>query len=89
MDELWRQLYESVFLIYHSYPGDFFVLHFITWLFSLENILNQLSSEQEQRYAIQCFWQGMMAVIFVRSKFFKGGVFFESYSHDRWLHRHA
>ncbi|MEK8168836.1 questin oxidase family protein [Streptomyces sp. M19] len=49
-------------------PGDFIALHLITSLHAMEQIAGYLSDDQ-QRYAITCFWTGILCIIFSRGEF--------------------
>ncbi|MBS0350930.1 MAG: questin oxidase family protein [Proteobacteria bacterium] len=64
----WKQLHYVVTLIYLAYPGDFLILHLLTSLHAMEQIAAYLSIDQ-QRYTIQCFWVGMLCILFSRGEF--------------------
>lgn len=65
---IWEKLHYMVTLLYLTEPGNFVVLHLITSLHAMENIAMHLPILY-QRYAVKCFWIGMLAVLFSQGKF--------------------
>jgi hypothetical protein len=63
MVAIWKELYEGVTLFYLAKPGDFLVLHLITSLHAMEQIVNRLSVDQQKR-AIKCYWTAMLGIVF-------------------------
>jgi len=68
MSELWAQLYYVTTLLYLAQPGDFVLLHLITSLHAMEQIAERLPTEN-QRDVVQCFWIGMLCILFSRGDF--------------------
>lgn len=68
LSEIWESLYFITALLYMAEPGDFIILHLITSLHAMEQIANFLPVRQ-QRYTIQCFWIGMLGILFSRATF--------------------
>ncbi|SCX28492.1 hypothetical protein DSM25558_4489 [Agrobacterium sp. DSM 25558] len=66
----WDELYYLVTLLYLSQPGDFVILHLITSLHAMEQIADAASPEIRNNVA-QCFWIGMLGVIFAERLFVK------------------
>ncbi|MFI2073482.1 questin oxidase family protein [Streptomyces triculaminicus] len=64
----WEQLYYAVTLLYLSRPGDFVLLHLLTSLHAMEQIADRLP-EDLRRYAVTCFWTGMLGVVFALADF--------------------
>jgi hypothetical protein len=64
----WEQLYYVVALLYLAMPGDFIALHLVTSLHAMEQIARRLPSDQ-QRYAVKCFWTGILCIAFSRAEF--------------------
>ena len=63
MATIWEQLHEAVTLLFMTKPGDFLILHLITSLYAMEQIVNRIPVDQ-QKHAIKCYWTAMVAVIF-------------------------
>lgn len=68
VDASWEQLYYAVTLLYLTQPGDFVLLHLITSLYAMEQIAQRLGPD-EQRYAVRCFWIGMLCIVFSQARF--------------------
>ncbi|MFD3525393.1 questin oxidase family protein [Streptomyces sp. NPDC058653] len=66
--ESWEQLYYAVALMYLAMPGDFIVLHLITSLHAMEQIAARLPRDR-QKYAVRCFWTGILCIAFSRAEF--------------------
>jgi hypothetical protein len=64
----WEQLYHVVTLLYLAHPGDFVLLHLITSLYAMEQIAARLPADQ-RRYVVQCFWIGMLCIVFSSGDF--------------------
>jgi hypothetical protein len=64
----WRQLYYAVTLLYLAKPGDFILLHLITSLHAMEKIAEHLPDNQKKQ-VIQCFWIGMLCIVFSGADF--------------------
>jgi hypothetical protein len=63
-----EQLYHVVTLLYLAQPGDFVLLHLITSLHAMEQIAARLPADQGRR-VVQCFWIGMLCIIFSGADF--------------------
>eukprot|EP00494_Astrolonche_serrata_P005593 UN05609 len=68
MEEIWKQLYKFISIVYLAFPGDFFVLHLVTWLFGMEQIVNRLPTEEQQREAIRCYWMSTLGFLFFKEQ---------------------
>ncbi|MFC5801290.1 questin oxidase family protein [Streptomyces formicae] len=68
VDTSWEQLYYAVTLLYLSRPGDFVLLHLITSLHAMEQIAERLPKDLH-RYAITCYWTGMLGAVFALGDF--------------------
>ncbi|MGB0910776.1 MAG: questin oxidase family protein [Nitrospirales bacterium] len=64
---VWKELYETMSLLFMTQPGDFLILHLITSLHAMEQISNQLPTDQQKR-AIRCYWTAMLAIVFSRGE---------------------
>eukprot|EP00039_Didymoeca_costata_P029590 m.25348 g.25348 ORF g.25348 m.25348 type:complete len:424 (+) comp7698_c0_seq2:154-1425(+) len=70
LDDVLQQLYRAAVLLYLETTGipedpkhgNFFVLHLITSLWGLENVIIELPADQ-QRLALKVFWVGMKAML--------------------------
>ncbi|MFA6060556.1 MAG: questin oxidase family protein [Taibaiella sp.] len=65
---IWEQLDYATTLVYLAYPSDFLVLHLITSLHAMKQFSNYLPSDQ-QKYVAQCYWVGMLCILFSRGEF--------------------
>lgn len=65
---IWEQLYYAIALLYLAQPGDFVILHLITALHAMEQIAIRMPAKQ-QKYAVKCFWIGMLCILFSRGEF--------------------
>ncbi|QPJ62304.1 MAG: questin oxidase family protein [Candidatus Nitronauta litoralis] len=63
METIWRELYEGTTLLYLAKPGDFIVLHLITSLHGMEQIVNRIPAHHQKR-AIKCYWTAMLGIVF-------------------------
>ncbi len=63
MATLWKELYEGITLFYLAKPGDFLVLHLITSLHGMEQIVKRIPAHQ-QKHAIKCYWTAMLGIVF-------------------------
>jgi hypothetical protein len=63
MATIWEELYEVLTLLYLAKPGDFLVLHLITSLHGLEQIVKRISAAR-QKLAIKCYWTAMLGIVF-------------------------
>lgn len=66
--QIWEELYFATSLLYLSVPGDFVLLHLITSLYAMEKIADYLPDNQK-KYAIECYWIGMLCIVFSGSDF--------------------
>jgi hypothetical protein len=64
----WEQLYYVVTLLYLAEPGDFVLLHLITSLHAMDQIADRLPADQ-RKYVVECFWTGMLCIIFAGADF--------------------
>lgn len=65
---LWKELHYVITLLYMEKPGDFLILHLVTSLHSMEKIADYISIEQ-QKMVIECFWVGILCILFSRGEF--------------------
>jgi hypothetical protein len=63
MEKIWEELYEGITLFYLAKPGDFLVLHLITSLHGMEQIVKRIPADQQKR-AIKCYWTAMLGIVF-------------------------
>ncbi len=67
MATIWEGLYEALTLLFMTKPGDFLILHLITWLHAMEQIANRVPLDQ-QKFAIKCYWTAMLGILFSRGE---------------------
>ena len=65
---LWSQLEYAVGLLFAAKPGDFVVLHLVTGLFGMEQIVSKLNDD-DARKAARCFWKSAIAVLMALKAF--------------------
>lgn len=67
-ETIWRQMHYAMNILYMVNPGDFLILHLITSMHAMEQVMNYYLPNK-QKDVIHYFWMGILGIIFQRGEF--------------------